>query len=250
MNYLSLCAIVRNEAPYLVEWLHFYEKQGVEKFYIYDNGSDDHTRHIVKAYLHPNQLVWHDLPGFKQQRVAYNHMISEYADETVWCCFFDVDEFCYHHIYPTIKEGLQQIPYDVGGLSVNWLLFGSAGEKKYRPDPVTKRFTMRAAKVNPHVKSIMRMKSTYSMGMDPHTFRSSLPIINEKGHPLPVEYALSDYPTADFWRINHYHNKSLAEYLQRRKLPDANSGVFKDPMEQFLAHDTNEVEDKRIWERI
>ena len=37
--YLSVCAIYRNEAPYLAEWIEFHRLVGAERFFLYDNGS-------------------------------------------------------------------------------------------------------------------------------------------------------------------------------------------------------------------
>ena len=39
--YLAVCAIAKNEGPYFREWIEWHRKQGVEKFYIYDNESND-----------------------------------------------------------------------------------------------------------------------------------------------------------------------------------------------------------------
>ena len=35
--YLAVCAIAKNEGPYFEEWIEWHRRQGVEKFYIYDN---------------------------------------------------------------------------------------------------------------------------------------------------------------------------------------------------------------------
>ncbi len=37
-HYLTLCAIFRDEADYLDEWLRFYDLVGVERFVLFDNG--------------------------------------------------------------------------------------------------------------------------------------------------------------------------------------------------------------------
>jgi hypothetical protein len=34
MSYLSICAMYRNEAPYLREWVAFHRLMGVERFYL------------------------------------------------------------------------------------------------------------------------------------------------------------------------------------------------------------------------
>ena len=41
---LAVCAIFRDEARYLAEWVSFQRVQGVERFYLYDNRSADDWR--------------------------------------------------------------------------------------------------------------------------------------------------------------------------------------------------------------
>lgn len=40
---LAVCAIFKDEAAYLREWLDFHLLMGVEHFYLYDNGSSDQS---------------------------------------------------------------------------------------------------------------------------------------------------------------------------------------------------------------
>ena len=47
--FLGVAAIIKNEKPYLKEWLEYHRLQGVEHFYLCDNGSTDGTA----AYLEP-----------------------------------------------------------------------------------------------------------------------------------------------------------------------------------------------------
>src|SRR5262245_4909673 len=48
--YLAIVAVVKNEAPYLEEWLDFHCLVGCSHFYIYDNGSTDGTVEILGNY--------------------------------------------------------------------------------------------------------------------------------------------------------------------------------------------------------
>jgi hypothetical protein len=38
---LTLCSMVKNDAPYIVEWIEFLRLQGVDRFILYDDGSAD-----------------------------------------------------------------------------------------------------------------------------------------------------------------------------------------------------------------
>jgi hypothetical protein len=44
---LAVCAIAKNEGAYFKEWLEYHRLVGVEKFYIYDNESDDDTKEVL-----------------------------------------------------------------------------------------------------------------------------------------------------------------------------------------------------------
>src|SRR5947209_4668609 len=41
---LAICAIFKDEAPYLAEWVTFHRLMGVDRFYLYDNRSTDSWR--------------------------------------------------------------------------------------------------------------------------------------------------------------------------------------------------------------
>lgn len=247
MNYLSICAVVRNEAPYIKEWLDYHIKQGVEKFYLYDNESQDDVREVTKDY---DCIHWYKTQGYCQQNVSYNHMILTHGAETEWCAFIDIDEFLvstkHEKFVDSIKHYDDQI---IAGIAVHWLLFGSNGQEEYSPEPVTQRFTRRAAEANNHVKSVMRMSMTLCAGTDPHSFIANGPIIDESFNEMPRHYATKP-GTANILRVNHYYTKSRAEHKKRKGLPDASSGVYKDHVEQFAAHDVNDVEDLLILSRI
>ena len=43
---VSICAIFKNEALYLKEWIEFHRIVGIEHFYMYNNNSEDNFREI------------------------------------------------------------------------------------------------------------------------------------------------------------------------------------------------------------
>ncbi len=64
--YLTISAIMKNEGPYLKEWLEFHLMTGVEHFYLYDNSSDDETVKILDDYIKRGIVsyhLWPDHPG-------------------------------------------------------------------------------------------------------------------------------------------------------------------------------------------
>ena len=62
--YLSICAIYRDEAPYLREWIEFHRLVGVERFFLYNNGSEDDHLEVLAPYVEDGIVVLHDWPVF------------------------------------------------------------------------------------------------------------------------------------------------------------------------------------------
>ena len=267
--FLSICAIVRNETPYIAEWIEFHRLQDVEHFYIYHNVSfktaGDHdiaTTDQLFPYVW-KQLVtylnWNQLPG---QMPAYQDCLENYGKESEWIAFLDVDEFLWSSqyvgydwktgtTYQCASDILHRYFYDkdTAVVAPRWLLFGSNGHKEKTDGLVIERFTKRSKDVNKHCKSIVRPELCLHVGKNPHTFkvREGGLIRDEKGNSLPEEYAVLDGGSADILRINHYYCKSYAEYCERRKNPTPDTGKFVENQDEaFKAHDCNEIEDTRV----
>ena len=71
--YLSICAIYRWEGPYLREWVAFHRLMGVERFFLYDNDSDDEHREALGPYLEDGTvelLHWPEYPMGQELRTG------------------------------------------------------------------------------------------------------------------------------------------------------------------------------------
>src|SRR3954454_18594231 len=73
--YLSICAIYRDEAPYLREWIEFHGLGGVERFFLYDNLSEDDHLSALAPYLEDGTVVLREWPAFPGQLEAYAHCL-------------------------------------------------------------------------------------------------------------------------------------------------------------------------------
>lgn len=265
--FLSICAIVRNEAPYFREWTAFHRLQGISNFIIYHNrhGNDDkETMDVIAADAEKNKDISY-IPWFgeKQQCKAYQHCLDTEGKDSEWIAFIDVDEFLWSPVKRivkdvgpinfTVKEILDNYKdVEIAGITAQWILFGSNDHKEKKDGLVIERFTRSAVFPDKHCKSIVRPKYIESTGSNPHCFYSKkgYRIVNERGMELPREYAIGKSNTTNLLRINHYHTKSRAEYIARKGgNPDANSGMRWSPErieESFKAHDHNEIEDPRV----
>ncbi|KHN13460.1 UPF0392 protein [Glycine soja] len=97
-NKLELCActMVWNQARAMKEWVIYHAWLGVEKWFIYDNNSDDEIDDVVRELevkgYNINRVVW---PWIKSQEAGFSHCSLRAKEECKWVGFFDVDEFFY-----------------------------------------------------------------------------------------------------------------------------------------------------------
>lgn len=142
MSSIALCGIVKDEIHGIVEWLAHYKALGFTDFLIYDNDSTDGTSDVLRALDEAGELVHLDWPhevGSRPQRMAYEHAWRH--SDVDWIAFFDADEFLFLRDDPSIDAFLGRFEADVSAIAFNWTVFGSGGQKRYRPAPVIERFT-------------------------------------------------------------------------------------------------------------
>ncbi|WP_254173819.1 FkbM family methyltransferase [Planktothrix pseudagardhii] len=242
---LSVCAILKDEAPYLIEWLEFHKLVGVERFYLYDNGSSDHVIELVKPYIQSGEVIWHEWLIRPGQIPAYQDCLDKYKTESQWIAFIDLDEF----LVPTEKNDIKAILedfQDYPGVTVNWLIFGSSGHKIKPEGLQVENFTRRGEDgltVNFHVKSIVQPEKTLKV-QDPHCFiyvNNQLAVTENKE---PMSGPFSPSHSAKQLVINHYIIKSLQEY--KEKMFRGRSDTEQPRNWMFEAADQNNIEDLTI----
>lgn len=128
---LTVVCIMKNEGKYIKEWLDYYILQGVNRFYIYDNESNDDTKSILQPYIDAGLIGYNYFPGRARQLDAYNSAIKNYKYDCKYMMIVDVDEFVVQEnsavsIYDTIVDIMKKNKR-AGGIAVNWRVYGSSG---------------------------------------------------------------------------------------------------------------------------
>lgn len=90
---LAIAAIIKNEGPYLEEWICYHRLIGVEKFILYDNESTDDTRSILEPYIEKGIVDYRLMKGRQRQLEAYNDALSRYYKKVKYLAVIDADEF-------------------------------------------------------------------------------------------------------------------------------------------------------------
>ena len=206
MNYLSVVAVLKDEAKNLREWLDFHIDVGVDHFYLYDNGSTDGTKIICESY--DNVTYTYNTMDMCQMACYYN-ALTAYRDQSKWMAFIDLDEFLFSPS-EDLKECLkdfEQFP----GIAVNEVFFGSNGHETRPSGGVLRNYTKREKEINKHIKSIVQPPFTLCSADNPHSFwYKQGGAVNEKKEPCPGPF--NEPASVDRLRINHYWVKSKEEY--------------------------------------
>lgn len=251
--FLSICSIMKDEGPYLVEFLEYHLLVGVEHFYLFDNESTDNTKELLRAYIAKGLVTLISWPGRSTelrsiQLAAYDVCLKELARESEFVACIDIDEFLHTNSHRGVQQALRLFSKNTGAVLVHWLLFGSNGHKEKTDQLVHERFTRRAALADHHVKSIIRPKFYRGIGKNVHRFR-----IANATKRLPCETIKNDSPWQDsahpekipfnFLALKHFHVKSENEYRSRCLRGRCDWPVPKDFETNFPAHDKNEISD-------
>jgi hypothetical protein len=219
---LAVCAIFRDEAAYLAEWVTFHRIQGVERFYLYDNRSGDEWRSALEPEIDAGIVEVEHWPWVPGQRGAYEDCLRRRRDEARWIAFIDVDEFLFSPTGEPLPEILRRFDMHPG-VVVNWRMYGTSGFDQAPDGLVTENYVMRAADdLHAHrfVKSIVNPRSALGC-QTAHYFELDGVPVGEDGQPVPSPIR---EPTAELLRINHYYSKSQEEFSRKTARPTVGSG--------------------------
>lgn len=212
MYYAIVHTQVRDDDPYIDEWVCYHLTIGFEHIVIWDHLS-----------ARPVENVWGErVTVIRETRpvvdpLSSNETLKQFP--SYWLMPLDVDEFVVLHKHNDVKDLLQC--YEAyGGLGINWAVYGS-GRWVRRPEGrVMNNYLWRVPydylgsgpqhlAANNHVKTIINTK--YCTGItNPHTCHSVKPLVNEDF--VPYDFAFSD-SSRTLCRINHYCVRSYEEWL-------------------------------------
>ena len=201
--YLSACAIFRNEAPYLEDWLVFHLGVGVEHFYLYENRSTDDFLGVLAPFLERRIVSLVDWPKSPGQRAAYLHCLRSAAAQSRWITFLDLDEFLFSPQQRDIHPILERHRH-LASLQIRRATFGSSGHRTKPPGGVLASYTRRAAELR-GPKSIANPRLIRAIH-NPHQFSM---------------WGDDETHFCDELRINHYWSRSIEELTEKLRRGDA-----------------------------
>ena len=217
----ALCAVAADEDNYITEWADYHLGLGFGHIYVYDN-SLNHTLKqwgLEKEGVQTIHHVSNDLKNIQQNvYMKCVESLRKLSHPPFWVMFLDGDEFLalrdgrYHRVDDFLSDHLT-----AGALQINWLVFGTANQTKYSPDPVTKRFQYRMEEPDVRTKTVAVLDHIDRMEVHYASLKKGYSRIGMGGKKVGVAGALCCLKNGDtsVAAVHHYKYKSEEEF--RRK---------------------------------
>lgn len=249
----AICAICRNEYPYILEWISYQKSIGFDQIFIYDNVSEDGTSELLINLNEMKQITrihWPRKENVPPQREAYSHFLQNYSHKFEWAMICDIDEFFLPNkgnVKDFVNEALKVEPNAVA-IAIPWLLFGSSGLTKQDDRLVIERFTHCEEKPDASVKSIFKPSNIFNMRTHICDILLGNYVDNQfilaewKAEPISLKN-----PVFGNGIINHYFTKSKEEWEKRRLMGRADrANASYRTLQLFDKYDSQVVINKNI----
>ena len=240
---IGLITLIKDEAPYLKEWIAHNVSIGFTDFFIFDNNDEGDTSQalVIKECkeLYPNiKFNMFDIRGRDKLEKAgfqagiYNNLSQNLVKQRAlirWIAYIDVDEFIrIEKPYNNLQDMLwSDIFRGADQIHLNWRCFGDNGHITYEDKPVQERFTIPCDKnvvyndglkwiENQYVKNIVRLNSKQK-NYQAHTAYIKEQICkNALGEEINGNSTITDKIVHEVAWIDHYNCKSLEEYINKK----------------------------------
>ena len=201
---IGLCCIAKSEENTIHEWIYYYKKLGFTRIYMYMND--------LEYIINDDKVIQIPFPGYNKQVEAYNHFLKHFRHLFDWVAFFDCDEYLVLKQHSNIQDFIKYFDNPCG-IAVHWCFFGSDGqEKNHHKSSVIKRFTKRQKGVDIHIKTILNLSISDTYMVIAHHPNIMLMNTDFKYINGPFD---KEKKTDDYVQLNHYHHKSLEEWILR-----------------------------------
>jgi len=238
-NRVAIVTTMKNEGPFILEWLAYHRAIGVDDFLVYTNDCDDGTDTIL-SLLQSKGLVQHRENPFRESGLKPQHAALAAAEteplisRAGWAICMDVDEFINIHVGDGTLASLFRAVPDANMISMTWRLFGNADVDRFEDGFITGSYTNCAPKMTrkPHqawgFKTLFRNIGLFKKlgvhrpkGLKPQLV-DQVAWVNGSGKPMPKkEYRNAWRSTTqtvgyDLVTLNHYALRSAESFLVKR----------------------------------
>ncbi|SLN29388.1 hypothetical protein AQS8620_00906 [Aquimixticola soesokkakensis] len=230
---------MKNEGPYILEWVAYHRAIGVDNFLIYTNDCSDGTDEILGRLMELGVIehrLNNDWKGNSPQQYALNQSLKEPVIMNAdWIAHIDVDEFMNIRTGNGTLDDLFAAAPDATAWAMTWRLFGHNDVTQFADDLVIGQFDHCAPKYcpKPHTvwgfKTMFRNDGAYEKfschrpnKLDPAR-AADIKWVNGSGKDMGEEVKENGWRSGlgtigyDLIQLNHYALRSAESYLIKRQ---------------------------------
>lgn len=245
----SIVATMKNEGPFLLEWIAYHRLIGFTNIVIFANDCEDGSDVMLQQLNDAGIIRYYDnsdrIAGYSsdpQNRAYQRAYTMDHVLDSEWILVLDADEFFNIHVGDGTLDALFAATGSCDIISGTWRVFGNSGQISYKPDLVMGQFT-RAA---PHdiqmtyshfgLKTLFRPAPVKRIGIHRPFLKDyyvspdhPLRWLNGSGDDVTDFYrekkwtAFPENLGYDLCQINHYMIKSNELFLLKRYRGTVNS---------------------------
>ncbi|MFN4158619.1 MAG: glycosyltransferase family 2 protein [Gemmobacter sp.] len=273
----AIVTTMKNEGPFILEWLAWHRAIGVQDFLIYTNDCTDGTDTMLDL-LQAKGIVQHRENPFRATDLKPQHAALQAAEheplmrDCAWGICMDVDEFINIKLgdgrLPTLYAAMETALPGANMIALTWRLFGNAEVHGFHDRPVTEQFDRCAPEVirKPHqawgFKTLFRNIDIYKK-LGVHRPKGLVPDLwdrvkwlNGAGRPMPRQMFRNGWRSSletygyDWVQLNHYAVRSAESFLVKRDRGRVNHVDRDQGVNYWFRMNHNAVEDRTLQPRL
>lgn len=269
---LVVLSTMKDEGPFVVEWVAHHLALGFTELMVYTNDCSDGTDTLLKRLEALDTGVYHRENVIPKGMKPHPSMLKAAAEEPLivnsdWVLVIDADEFMViNHPSGTLDGLVADLnAMDAHAMVMTWRIFGSSGIRDWSRAPITDQFTRAAPEFwnkGWGTKTMLRFDAEHQrLGMHRPVIKEKFREtdypdtqhwVNGSGRPLEEWFKFRGWRSIrrtvgyDWAQINHYAIKSMDAYTLRKFRGNANGKLTKYGSDYWSLQDRNEVEDLKI----
>ncbi|MDP3861901.1 MAG: glycosyltransferase family 2 protein [Phaeovulum sp.] len=265
----AIVTTMKNEGPFILEWLAYHRAIGVQDFLVYTNDCTDGTDTMLQVLQAKGLVQQRDNP-FRSMSLPPQHAALQAAEsepvirDCGWAICMDVDEFINIKIGDGTLPALYAAMGSANMISLTWRLFGNADVEGYEDRFLLDQFSLCAPEVvrKPHqawgFKTLFRNIDIYKK-LGVHRPKGLIPDLwdqvawlNGSGRPMPREMFRNGWRSTletygyDWVQLNHYALRSAESFLVKRDRGRVNHVDRDQGLHYWFRMNHNAVEDRSI----
>lgn len=266
---ITAVSMMKDEAPYLLEWFAHHMAVGFTDILVYTNDCSDGTDTMLMR-LEELGLGYHRhnvIPeGIKPQPSAIKTaQVEPIVQESDWVLVFDADEFLNVKYGDGTLTDLISAAGAADGIVITWRSFGSGNVVDWSRKPVTEQYQYAAPELwnkGWGVKTLFKFESDHwKLGIHrPKMKRKALETeypdsihwLNGSGLPMEDYFKYRGWRSIrrtvgyDWVQLNHYAVKSIDAYALRKLRGNVNNKEDKYNADYWSLQDRNETHEPSV----